>query len=148
MIEKAKKLCSLGAMHRNKKTIEADSLRFTSPRCAVLFRNKYKYKYKYKHCLNTNHIAWASIYMSISKHINININIKCLSAMSIGQSTRHRLNTSPQVVQNRMNKMYWLYLFSDENGLPYKTVRTELVNTSTSSVGQMSREQSLTSWCW
>ena len=53
MIEKAKKLCSLGALHRNKKTIEAASLRFTSPRCAVLFRNKYKYKY----CLNTNHIA-------------------------------------------------------------------------------------------
>ena len=73
------------------------------------------------------------------------INIKCLCAMSIGQSTRHRLNTSLQVVQNRMNKMYWVYLFSDENGLPYKTVRTELVDTSTSSVGQMSRKQSLTS---
>ena len=57
MIEKAKKLCSLGALHRNKKTIEAASLRFTSPRCAVLFRNKYKYKYKYKYCLNTNHFA-------------------------------------------------------------------------------------------
>ena len=51
MIEKAKKLCSLGAMHRNKKTIEAASLRFISPRCAVLLRIKYKYHFEYKpHC--------------------------------------------------------------------------------------------------
>ena len=112
MIEKAKKLCSLGALHRNKKTIEAASLRYTSPRCAVIFLNKYKCKYKYKYILNTNHVARASIYMNISKHININISIKCLRVMFIGQSTRHRLNTSLQVAQNRMNKMYWVYLFS------------------------------------
>ena len=51
MIEKAKKLCSLGALHRNKKTIEAASLRFTSPRCAVLFQIQILFEYK-PHCLS------------------------------------------------------------------------------------------------